>query len=133
MPVNGYSNTLDELSEQLQAIPSTSLLIEAPQEQLPVVTVPSKSPKLLIRNNNLFQFKSNLSNFPGPSGQEAGHGHGEIANNVINTSTNVPDYFFKDEKEYRKFLANNNKQMLNCKQIISTTSDNDNSVLAAKP
>lgn len=106
-------------TEQLKAIPSTSLLIEAPQEQVPVVTVPAKSPKLLIRNNNLFQFKSNLNNFPGPSGQEAGHA--EMPSSANTTSTNVPDYFFKDEKEYRKFLANNNKQMLNCKQIISTT------------
>ena len=30
----------------------------------------------------------------------------------------VPDYFFKDEKEFKKFLAQNNKQKLNCKHII---------------
>lgn len=46
------------------------------------------------------------------------------SNSSSSTDSNdvkVPDYFFKDEKEYKKFLANQNK--LNCKHVIETETE----------
>ena len=48
----------------------------------------------------------------------------------LDGNNQVPDYFFKDEKEYKKFLVNQNK--LNCKHVIETetnNSDNNNRVI----
>lgn len=38
---------------------------------------------------------------------------------LINENTNqVPDYFFKDEKEFKKLVANNKKQNVNIKKVM---------------
>jgi hypothetical protein len=44
----------------------------------------------------------------------------QLMQNQEETAAQVPDYFFKDEKEYKKFLASQTNK-LNCKHIIETT------------